>query len=409
MFGKKSGKWRRHLLGAIVGGLLIPLAYIWFAGYDCEAPDDSDLAVREEVNWGPEQEKEFAAFTNVLAFAKDVDLAACSSDDDIKNEESMRILATNEWVSATFDHIAESDTFCFPPIEIYLDRIHSVDVVGWLYGARIKLAVEKGEFEKVLELLDRDLRVAEHYLLRGRTFVDYLFGIVISRITIDELRDLVQRYALPDSVLRRADERVRSAKGLDCDALFRAYRNAYTWMTHYNMLEVREELRRSFGVASFLFVRYLCQPNRTKAYLCAQLRKEMEMFRTGCCVRPDDKWIHSCHRMPSWHKFIDREWLGKEMTVGLTVYNHDVHKTIAAGLALRAQIACKRYEMKYGHRPADIAALVPEFLPEVPLSPCDGKAVTLDLDADKIHIGGCKVEELRIGEPTNDAAEEALR
>ena len=86
-----------------------------------------------------------------------------------------------------------------------------------------------------------------------------------------------------------------------------------------------------------------------------------------------------------------------------------MHETVAVGLALRAQIESKRYEMKYGHRPADIAALVPEFLPEVPLSPCDGKAVALDLAADKIHIGGCEVEELRIGEPANDAAEEALR
>ena len=162
MLGKKNGqrRMREAVIAFIVfvGLLAIPLVYIWFAGYDCEAPDDSDLAVQEEVNWGPEQEREFAAFTNVLV-----------------------------------------------------------------------------------------------------------------------------------------------------------------------------------RVVSFPFVRYLCQPNRTKAYLCAQIRNEMELFRTGHCVRPNDKQIHSWHRIPSWHIFVDREWLGKD--------------------------------------------------------------VTLDLAADKIHIGGCKVEELRIGEP----------
>ena len=188
-------------------------------------------------------------------------------------------------------------------------------------------------------------------------------------------------------------------KGLDGDALFRAYRNEYAILTRYEFAFYRMMCKQSFGVVSFPFVRYLCQPNRTKAYLCAQIRNEMELFRTGHCVRPNDKQIHSWHRIPSWHIFVDREWLGKDVMYLMRGRGHDVHETLAAGLALRTQIACKRYEMKYAHRPADIAALVPEFLPEVPQSPCDEKAVTLDLAADKIHIGGCKVEELRIGEP----------
>ena len=207
------------------------------------------------------------------------------------------------------------------------------------------------------------------------------------------MRDIVQRNALPDSVLQKVDERVRLIKGLDNDALFRAYRNEYAYQTCHEIAEYREVFRRSSGLLSCLFARYLCQPNRTKAYLGAQIRNEMELIRTGRCVRPDD------NRIPNWHMFIDREWLGKDMMRLTGGRGHSMHVTVAAGLALRTQIACKRYGMKYGYRPTDIAPLVPEFLPEVPLSPCDGKAVTLDLAADKIHIGGCKVEELRIGEP----------
>lgn len=405
MFGKKSGRRRRRpvrtviiavvkFVGGFAGGLAIPLIYIWFAGYDCEAPDDSDLTVQEKVNWGPEQEREFAAFTNVLARVEHL----VEDDDDIKDEKAVRILASNEWVVATLDRVAESDTFRFPPIEIYQDMNLPVGGICWLYRnvfpARIKVAAENGEFEKMLRFMDRDLRVGEHYLLRGRSFVDHLVGIAICKNTICGLRDLVQRNAIPEPILQRIDERVRSIKGLDVDALFRTYRNEYAFWTHCGMAECHKIFRCSFGWLSCLFVRYLCQPNRTKAYLCAQIRNEMESFRTGHCVKPDD------NRISPWYlMFIDREWLGKDMMSPMRGRSHRIHETVAAGLALRTQIACKRYEMKYAHRPADIAALVPEFLPEVPLSPCDGEAVTLDLAADKIHIGGCEVEELRIGEP----------
>lgn len=405
MFGKKNGQLPRRpvrtaiiavlkIVGGFAGGLAIPLAYIWLAGYDCEAPDDSDLAVQEEVDWGPEQEREFAAFTNVLARAEHL----VEDDDDIKYEEAVRILASNEWVFAGIDQMALSDKFSFPPLaacgdeEIDMGKILCVRRA--LCDARMRLAVEKQEFEDMLTDLDLDLRVGEHYLLHGTTLVDYLVGLNICKNTICGLRDFVQRNAFPDSVLQKIEERVRLIKGQDNDALFRAYKNEYAYQTCHEMAEWREGFGRSCGLLSCLFARYLCQPNRTKAYLSVQIRNEMELLRTGRCVRLDDN-----RTSPRYLMFVDREWLGKDMMRNLRGRGHDLHETVAAGLALRTQIACKRYEMKYGHRPADIAALVPEFLPEVPLSPCDGKTVTLDLAADKIHIGGCKVEELRIGEP----------
>lgn len=404
MFGKKSRQRPRRpvrtaiiavvkFVGGFAGGLAIPLAYIWLAGYDCEASDDSDLAVQEEVDWGPEQEREFAAFTNVLVRVEHL----VEDDDDMKYEEAVRILASNEWVFAGIDQMALSDKFSFPPLaacgdeEIDMGKILCVRRA--LCDARMRLAVGKQEFEDMLTDLDLDLRVGEHYLLHGTTLVDYLVGLNICKNAICGLRDLVQRNAFPDSVLQKIDERVRLIKGLDNDALFCAYRNEYAYQTCHEIAEYREVFRRSSGLLSCLFARYLCQPNRTKAYLSVQIRNEMEQIRTGRCVRPDD------NRIPNWHMFIDREWLGKYMMYLMRGRGHDVHETVAAGLALRTQIACKRYEMKYGHRPTDIAPLVPEFLPEVPLSPCDGKAVELDLAADKIHIGGCDVEELRIGEP----------
>lgn len=390
--GNKPILWL--LVALLIGEFVVLPAYIWFAGYDCEPPDDLDLMVQEDVNWGPEQEKEFAAFTNVLVRVEHL----VEDDDDIKYEEAVRILASNEWVFAGIDQMALSDKFSFPPLaacgdeEIDMGKILCVRRA--LCDARMRLAVEKQEFEDMLTDLDLDLRVGEHYLLHGTTLVDYLVGLNICKNTICGLRDLVQRNAFPDSVLQKIDERVRLIKGQDNDALFRAYKNEYAYQTCHEMAEWRKIIRRSFGRLSCLLARYLCQPNRTKSYLGAQIRNEMELIRTGRCVRPDD------NRNSPWYvMFIDREWLGRDMMSGLRGRGHDLHETIAAGLALRTQIACKRYEMKYGHRPADIAALVPEFLPDVPLSPCDGKAVALDLAADKIHIGGCKVEELRIGEP----------
>lgn len=453
MFGRKSGQRSRRpvrtaiiavvkFVGGFAGGLAIPLAYIWLAGYDCEAPDDSDLAVQEEVDWGLEQEKEFAALTNVLVHIENLNdgyddtkpeakrwdrdysfltyyvdpvendyawgsltehydhqtLLKMFADPALMRQETTRILTSNEWLMATLDRVAESDAFRFPLIEIYQDMDPPMGGLCRLYWsffpARIKVAAENGEFEKMLRFMDRDLRVSEHYLLRGRSFVDYLVGIAICKNTICGLRDLVQRNVIPESILRRIDERVRSIKGLDVDALFRTYGNEYAYLTHCGMAEWRKIIRRSFGRLSCLFERVFCQPNRTKTYLCAQIRNEMESFRTGHCVKPDD------NRTSPWYlMFIDREWLGKDMMSPMRGRSHCIHETVAVGLALRAQIACKRYEMKYGHRPADIVELAPEFLPEVPQSPCDGKTVTLDLAADKIHIGGCEVEELRIGEP----------
>ncbi len=45
-------------------------------------------------------------------------------------------------------------------------------------------------------------------------------------------------------------------------------------------------------------------------------------------------------------------------------------------------IALKRYELKHGAYPADLNALVPEYLPTVPRDPVDGQPLGYRLNAD---------------------------
>jgi len=53
-----------------------------------------------------------------------------------------------------------------------------------------------------------------------------------------------------------------------------------------------------------------------------------------------------------------------------------------ANVLLRTGIALERHRLAHGRHPESLAALVPDFLPEVPLDPCDGKPLRYRLQSD---------------------------
>jgi hypothetical protein len=69
--------------------------------------------------------------------------------------------------------------------------------------------------------------------------------------------------------------------------------------------------------------------------------------------------------------------------------------------ALRVLVALKRYRIARGRLPASLADLVPEYLPEVPLDPCDGKPLRYSAEKQILYSvgedlkdsGGSEIEE----------------
>ena len=55
-------------------------------------------------------------------------------------------------------------------------------------------------------------------------------------------------------------------------------------------------------------------------------------------------------------------------------------------LTTRAGLACKIYKAKIGRYPANLEALVPDILPEVPIDPFTGKPLVFKIDGGQLLI-----------------------
>ena len=87
-----------------------------------------------------------------------------------------------------------------------------------------------------------------------------------------------------------------------------------------------------------------------------------------------------------------KDWLGDQLDVdgfrGMFAgnsYSLYVRKTMPTEAARRlsiSAIACRRYELKHRRRPAELSALVPEFLSAVTADPVDGKPLRYQLNPD---------------------------
>jgi len=74
--------------------------------------------------------------------------------------------------------------------------------------------------------------------------------------------------------------------------------------------------------------------------------------------------------------------LMSESVVSLTRLSHKVMSVEAAREAAITAIALKRYQLKHGNFPADLTALVPEFVSAIPRDPVDGQPLRYRRNAD---------------------------
>lgn len=63
-----------------------------------------------------------------------------------------------------------------------------------------------------------------------------------------------------------------------------------------------------------------------------------------------------------------------------------VNQAIAGRDSARAAVAIERFRLRHGERPRTLDSLVPEFLPEVPLDPFDGKPLRFRLDSHEYRL-----------------------
>lgn len=79
---------------------------------------------------------------------------------------------------------------------------------------------------------------------------------------------------------------------------------------------------------------------------------------------------------------LHRNWLG-EIMMDTTCYGEKYMRLFKQRFEIAVRIAasaCQSYKAKYGEFPADLPSLVPEFLPEVPRDPYDGKPLRYNSD-----------------------------
>ena len=61
-------------------------------------------------------------------------------------------------------------------------------------------------------------------------------------------------------------------------------------------------------------------------------------------------------------------------------------RTLSARDVLRVAVAAERYRLKNGSFPAKAADLVPDFLPAVPIDPCDGQPLRFKATAEELIV-----------------------
>ncbi len=343
-----SAKWKHLTWKQIAMMVLIVISgWILIGGIDCAPPDDSDLII-------PLRDKPFEGDGNGWAMLSNVleqetayescDGDGCISlydrealwwyadpdciifDDDVHDPNVLAfftnavtgrtyvetLLKSNELLLAGIDAAIAAPTYdppLVPPKSLggdipAIQLFPLLDVHRCELAARVKCAVEKGDFDAAIEYFGRNLRLATLLQTRCNGFIEYLVGTSLYRGDVNLLGRLLDDFAIPVETLRQFDELLKDLPGFSPEASAHALKLVYSYDKAVCMKRrvdiVFPEVDIVFSDKSgftkqllYPLARYAFHPNR---YLCAEAKSIREALRGETienwkCERREGRWL----------------------------------------------------------------------------------------------------------------------
>lgn len=251
---------------------------------------------------------------------------------------------------------------------------------------RLHVAAERKDLAKALESLELEIALA-HTMDHEPTLVAQLVRMAVINIALKDLRTLLGELPLSEPQLAALQKQIaaidvqRSVK----DGLLGERAMGYHTFHHLRQLEGMEMLAGKDGEMQ--------RPRDLRVYL--EHMKEMleaadeplAQARLSANQIEDNLKMQIATQNP-----LDR--LEIVVTAQLMPGTVGAFDASARTHVLRDSVLCaiafRRYQLAHGQPPDSLAALVPEFLPAVPLDPLDptGAPLTLVIDADQFAIYG---------------------
>jgi len=318
---KKSRKLIAWSMLVVLYGV-IPF-WIFIGGIDCAPPDDADLII-------PLRDKPFEgdgngwvmltnAFEQLGAYDEllwwYVDPENCTFPEDLNvlasftNAVTYRTyieahLKSNELLLAGIDAAIAAPTYdppLVPPESLCEDReslpLRALfDAHRGVLQARVKCAIETGDFDAAIEYFGRNLRLDTLLQTRCNCFLDYLAGTALCRHDVELLGRVLDDSAIPVEKLRKFDELLKDIPGISPGAIAHALKLDYTYCRELCMkrrVDIMFPEESSFTKLLLRpYARYAFNPNRVLRTKAKSIRDTLhgEATENGKCERRERRW-----------------------------------------------------------------------------------------------------------------------
>lgn len=332
-----SAKWK-HLtwkriarIALIVVCGVIP-CWVFIGGIDCAPPDDADLIIplcdkpfeRDGNGW--------VMLTNVLAQVDagempfwnqlvldwyahpewnhdfdDPDVLAYFTNTVTGSAYVETSLKSNEVLLAAIDAAIAAPTYA-PPLTPHESMINGgpclplstlFDVNRGVLPARVKCAIEKGDFDAAAEYYKKNLRLATLLQTRCGSFVEYLVGVAMLEEDVSLLERELDDSAIPAEKLRVFDNLLKDLPGLSPGAFAHALKWEYFYAKEGLRFKPVEVVFPGKSVFAKLLLtpiaRYACHPNRCLCVMAECIRNAIQYdvvpCEEGICWRRKLGWI----------------------------------------------------------------------------------------------------------------------
>lgn len=424
---------KKILLTAMIAGAIVTLGlagWLIIAGRDIPPPDVSDIAVNY-VSIPPENNgfTLFLAATNSFFWPTNKTLAIDYLDGKPSDESVIQdIITRNEETLRLLDEgIARG--VCITPevtdINTPLPYLSPLRNMGRLLAVKSRFERLSGKCEPATETCVALLSFGNLIQRDAGCLIDYLVGISVLNMGIEETLEITRDSATSadqfSQLLRALESLTPVERGL-----IHVTRVEYRCMS-----KIIDDLERGkYGVNEVLWLGdgkperpvmcnrmlgYLFQPNRTKLMFADVYRGMIaNAGRTFANMKPLDEEASIGFKISGAKLLLHPNAVGKVLCAILLPSLDKViegkYRTECGINAARIIAALNAHRKREGDLPDDLQALVPEYLPSVPIDPFDGKpfrysaskGIVYSVGRDLVDSGGST--NLPAGETCSDQA-----
>ncbi len=322
------------------------------------------------------------------------------------------VLAANAEILKEVEAGLACEHYASPPIKDFTTRLpwlSDYELLVELLSLKSKRTQLSGDPAAAALAATQGWRLGQLVTNEANCHMEWLIGIVCQQIALARLEELAADAATPVPVLR---ELLASLDGWDRQGPVRGYRQAmqgeYQYERNLTAQLVCGELELVVVPQPFGRIPYALKNNMTATLMAEFFRNLIENAdRPYAQINLDypGKPKEPVEMLDKVCQIACPNSIGKTlffMTPGLDHLLCKQCQLQATVAALRLKVTLRLYEQQHGQLPADLGALVPEYLKEIPLDPYDGKPFRYSKPEKKVWVVGRDLVDDG-GKPDDDA------